>query len=310
MLIKDEYAKDSGAWCNLNRPELSESDVDIVVFGIPFDKGVSYRSGASEGPDVLRRNTFTSTPYTEQLESIENLTVFDAGNFVGEDRDALFAEITDYVSLLVNKGIFFTAIGGDHSVTIPLEKGIDKALDEPFGIIHIDAHSDLCDTLGGDKLSHGCVQRRALELDNISGPNNLYFVGIRSIEPDEYEFKQKNPLNIKTAYQCQKMGIEKVAEDVVAKMSRYDKVYVTLDIDCLDPAFAAGTGTPQFGGLYSRQLLDFLEIIFEKLNIIAFDIVEVAPPLDPSLTSMFAARKLLTECWGHQARKIGKLEIK
>ena len=192
-------------------------------------------------------------------------------------------------------------------MTIPIEAGIDKALSEPFGVIHIDAHFDLCDTLCGDPLSHGSVQRRALDLKNIESTDNLYFIGIRSIEPDEYEFKQKNRINVASSYDCHKFGICKAAEDAAAKMSGFGKVYITLDIDCLDPAYAAGTGTPQFGGLYSRQLLDLLEILFRELNIIAFDVVEVAPALDPSLTSMFAARKLITECWGHLARKKGIL---
>lgn len=308
MLVKDEFARDNGAWCNLNKPELSEKEVDVVIFGIPFDEGVSYRSGASEGPGVLRKNTFSSTPYTERLESFSDLKVLDAGDFRSENRVELFSEITDYVKELVENNILFTGIGGDHSVTIPIEAGIDKALNEQFGIIHLDAHMDLCDSLCGDRLSHGCVQRRALELKNIDGTDNFYFVGIRSIEPDEYEFKEKNRLNVATSYECHKSGIHKVAEDVVAKMSRFNKIFITLDIDCLDQAFAAGTGTPQFGGLYSRQLLDLLEILFDKLNIIAFDVVEVAPPLDPSLSSMFAARKLITECWGHWARKTGKLK--
>ncbi len=307
MLLKDEFAKDSGAWCSLNRPDLSEKEVDVVIFGIPFDEGVSYRSGAADGPSVLRKNTFSSTPYTEQFESIEAMKVFDAGDFKGETREKLFDEVADYVGRLVKNGIFFTAVGGDHSVTIPIEAGIDRALNEQFGIIHIDAHFDLCDTLCGDPLSHGSVQRRALDLKNIGGTDNLYFIGIRSIEPDEYEFKQKNNINVKSSYECHKYGIQKAAEDAMAKMSRFGKVYITLDIDCLDPAYAAGTGTPQFGGLYSRQLLDLLEILFRELNIIAFDVVEVAPALDPSLTAMFAARKLITECWGYHAKKIGIL---
>ncbi|QHI71434.1 agmatinase [Aminipila terrae] len=307
MLEKDQFAKDSGAWCNLNHPEMSEKESDLVIFGIPFDKGVSYRAGASKGPSVLRENTFCSTPYTEQFESFARLNVHDAGDFKGNNRDELFEEITDYVCHLVKNNIFFTAVGGDHSVTIPIEAGIDRALDEQFGIIHIDAHFDLCDTLNGDFLSHGSVERRALDLKNISGTDNLYFVGIRSIEPDEFAFKEKNHINVQSAFNCHKLSIEKVAEDVVAKMSKFNKVYITLDIDCLDPAFAAGTGTPQFGGLYSRQLLELLDILFNKLNIIAFDVVEVAPELDPSLTSMFAARRIITECWGHYARKIGKI---
>lgn len=307
MLERDQFAKDSGAWCNLNKPEMSEKEADLVIFGIPFDKGVSYRAGASKGPSVLRENTFCSTPYTEQFESFARLNVYDAGDFKGDNRDELFDEVTGYVCELVKNNIFFTAVGGDHSVTIPIEAGIDRALDEQFGIIHIDAHFDLCDTLNGDPLSHGSVQRRALDLKNVAGTDNLYFVGIRSIEPDEYAFKEKNHINVQNAFNCHKFGMEKVAEDIVAKMSKFNKVYITLDIDCLDPAFAAGTGTPQFGGLYSRQVLELLDILFNKLNIIAFDVVEVAPALDPSLTAMFAARRIITESWGHYARKIGKI---
>jgi agmatinase len=307
MLERDQFAKDSGAWCSLNKPVMSEKEADLVIFGVPFDKGVSYRAGASKGPSILRENTFCSTPYTEQFESFARLNVYDAGDFKGDNRDELFEEITEYVSELVKNNIFFTAVGGDHSITIPIEAGIDRALDEQFGIIHIDAHFDLCDTLNGDPLSHGSVERRALDLKNVAGTDNLYFVGIRSIEPDEYAFKEKNHINVQNAFNCHKFGMEKVAEDVIATMSKFDKVYITLDIDCLDPAFAAGTGTPQFGGLYSRQVLELLDILFNKLNIIAFDVVEVAPALDPSLTSMFAARRIITESWGHYARKIGKI---
>lgn len=308
MRKKDKYAMDPGAWCGLNKPDSAPSEADVVVFGIPFDEGVSYRSGAIDGPGVLRQNTFTSTPYTECFQDFSSLIVHDAGDFTDTCRDQLFEEVTQFVSQLVKQGVFFTAVGGDHSVTIPIEAGIDRALDEPFGIIHLDAHFDLCDTLGGDPLSHGSVQRRALELKNIKGTENICFIGIRSIEPDEYEFKQKNDLHVHSAYDCHKRGMEKVAAEAVKQMSQFNKVYITLDIDCLDPAFASGTGTPQFGGLYSRQLLDLLEVLFRDLNIIAFDVVEVAPPLDPSLTSMFAARKLITECWGHLARKMGKLD--
>lgn len=308
MLKRDWFAQKNEIWCGLNRPDLSEGESDIVIFGIPYDKGVSYRSGAAQGPSVLRENTLASTPYTERFECMDELRIYDAGDFYGDDRNLLFQEIQDYVSELVKRKIFFTMVGGDHSVTIPVQAGIDDALDEEFGIIHIDAHFDLCDSLCGDYLSHGCTERRALELKNIRGTENIYFVGIRSIEPDEYEFKKKNAIQVKSAWDCHHFGIEKIAEQVVASMSRYDKIYITLDIDCLDPAFAAGTGTPQFGGLYSRQLLSLLEILFEKLNIIAFDVVEVAPPLDPSLTSMFAARKLITECWGFHAKKLGKLK--
>lgn len=310
MLKKDKYAKSSETWCGTNQPNLSEEQADVVVFGIPFDEGVSYRAGAAEAPRMLRANTITSTPFTENFESFEAMTIFDGGDFIGENRQTLFSEVEEYVKKMVEKGVFFTMIGGDHSVTIPVQKGIDGALTEEFGIIHVDAHFDLCDDMGGERYSHGSVERRALDLKNINGLENLYFVGIRSIESDEFEFLKKKKAHIRSAKDCHQMGIEKVAEDVVNQMNKFSKIYLTIDIDCLDPAFAAGTGTPQLGGLYSRQLLTFLEIVFKKLNIIGFDIVEVAPPLDPSLTAMFAARRILTECWAHHGRKQGKVTEK
>ncbi|MCL1982754.1 MAG: agmatinase [Clostridiales bacterium] len=306
---KDEYAKSSGIWCGLNRPDLTEKEADIVVFGIPYDEAASYRKGAAEAPSVLRANTFTSAPSTEEGKSIEELIVYDAGDFAEKDRERLHSEVSEYVCGLVKDGVFFTCVGGDHSVTIPIEAGVDRALGGQFGIIHIDAHSDLCDTLGGDRYSHGCVQRRALELENIAGPENIYFVGIRSFEPDEIAFLKENWVNMKTAKQVFAEGVQSVAEEVVAEMQQFSHVYVTVDIDGLDPAYAAGTGTPQPGGLSSRELLYLLEEIFQNLNVVGFDVVEVAPSLDPSLSSMFAARKIITECWGHYLDKIKKTHL-
>jgi len=298
-LTKDEYAKSKEIWCGLNKTDISEVDADVVVFGIPYDEAVSYRKGAAKAPATLRANTFTASPFTEDGASLEALKVYDAGDFTEKAREKLYAEVEQYVCSLVKGGVFFTCIGGDHSVTIPIEAGVDKALDGQFGIIHIDAHSDLCDTLGGDKYSHGCVQRRAFELGNIGGSENFYFVGIRSFEPDEIMFLKENKVSMKTAKQIYAEGIQSVADDVVRKMKKFSHIYLTVDIDGLDPAYAAGTGTPQFGGLSSRELLYLLEVIFGNLNVIGFDVVEVAPELDPALTSMFATRKIITECWGH-----------
>jgi len=308
MKTINELAKNPEIWCGLNRPEMTEDTVDAVIFGIPFDGGVSYRGGAAEAPDLLRANTKSSTPSTERLSYYKEFNVLDAGNFTGEDRDAMFREIQEYVHGLVEKGIRFTMIGGDHSVTIPVERGIDEALSEPFGIIHVDAHMDLSYELEGDPLSHGSTEQRALELANIDSTENLYFIGIRSIEPDEFEFARGHHIQVKTAYDCFREGMEAVASDCVAKMKKFSKVYLTFDIDALDPGFAGGTGTPQFGGITPRMALTLLEKLFTELNIIGFDIVEIAPPLDDSLASMYAGRKILTEGWGYWADQIGKLE--
>ena len=319
MQVKKDYALNTETWCGLNKPHMDEKEADAVIFGIPYDGGVSYRGGAAEAPDLLRANTLCSTPTTEKLEAYFDFNIVDGGNFVVEEgegifadgsREAMFGEVQEYVASLVRDGVKFTMVGGDHSVTIPVERGINDAVDEDFGIIHIDAHMDLCDALDGDYLSHGNTERRALELENVSSFENLYFIGIRSIEPDEFELYKENDIQVKTAYDCYKEGIESVADDCIEKMKKFNKVYLTFDIDALDPAYAAGTGTPQFGGLTSRMALTLLEKIFTNLNIIGFDVVEIAPPLDPSLAAMYAGRKIITEAWGYWAKEIGKLDSK
>ena len=137
MLKKSKDVLDPQSWCGLNRPDKKETEVDAVIFGIPFDGGVSCRGGAAQAPEVLRANTKHSTPSTERLYYYDSFELLDAGDFVNEDRDALFAEVQAYVKTLVAQGVKFTMVGGDHSVTIPVERGINDALNEEFGIIHM-----------------------------------------------------------------------------------------------------------------------------------------------------------------------------
>ena len=299
MKTVDEMIKDTTLWAGLNKPGISLDSCDIVVFGIPFDGGVSYRSGTRNAPKELRNMTYTISPTTETFESFDNLKILDFGDY---ENDWL-KDVELSVANIVSKGKFFTMIGGDHSTTIPVHRGIDKAINGSLGIIHIDAHFDLCDDMDGNKLSHGSTERRALELDSVGGVENIFFIGIRSIESDEMDFVHNNPIQVITSKEYDYIGTEVVINRVQKAMSQFDNIYITLDIDSLDPAYAAGTGTPQFGGLTSRQLLNLLEGLFE-LNIIGMDIVEVAPNLDDSLSSLFAARKIITESWGHINRKL------
>jgi|LGOV01.1.fsa_nt_gb agmatinase len=286
-----------GIWAGLNQPDITIKDSDVVVLSVPFDGGVSFRNGAKDGPEAIRSITYSIAPTTEDFRSIKHINVKDIGDVDGTTRDELFSNTEQIVEDLVKKNKRFTIIGGDHSITIPVLRGINKAVDKNFGIIHIDAHFDLCDTLEGDHLSHGSTERRALELEYVDS-DSQFFIGIRSIEEDELEFISNNPVNVINAKRFNQLGVDEVFNQVKEVMEKFEAIYITLDIDCLDPAYAAGTGTPQFGGLTSRQLLDLLEKLF-TLPIIGFDVVEVAPKLDPALTSVFAARKIITECWGH-----------
>lgn len=291
-------ADDPGIWAGLNHPELPLEQADVAVFGIPYDGGVSFRSGAAEAPEQLRKITYTISPTTEDFRDFSALKVKDLGDCTGS-REEMFAQAQNLAARAVEAGKFFVMIGGDHSTTIPVHRGVDQALKEEFGILHFDAHFDLCDEMHGDPLSHGSTERRAVELPHVGDSDHLCFVGIRSIESDELAFFQSHKLNVVSAADVEHLGTAAALERIVACMKRFPKVYLTLDIDCLDPAYAPGTGTPQFGGLTARQLLDLLRGVFEQLNVIGMDVVEVAPRLDPAMTALFAARKIVTECWAH-----------
>lgn len=291
-----------GGLCDGQGKPVNLKEADIVVFGISYDDNVSYRKGAKEGPAAIRKSTEPIPPTTEYFEDLSGTKVVDLGDFYDDDCNRLFEKVEQEVQVLVRNQKFFTMIGGDHSVTIPVLRGIDKAIEHNFGIIHIDAHFDLCDELSGSKVSHGCTQRRAVELNHIKDSESIFFIGIRSAEIDEIDFMKENKVNVINAASFEEMGTKKVIETVKEKMKNFKSIYITLDIDSLDPAYAAGTGTPKFGGLTSRQILNLLKGLFE-LPIIGFDVVEVAPSLDSSMSSVYAAQRIITECWGHQMRK-------
>jgi len=305
MKRTDEMIQAGGLWggmCEGPATTENEKTADIVVFGIPYDGNVSYREGAQDGPAAIRESAAPIAATTEYFEDLTGTKVVDLGDFEGEECETIFADVEEKVAELVKNKKFFTMIGGDHSVTIPVLRGIDKAIDHEFGIIHIDAHFDLCDELEDNCLSHGCTERRAVEMEHVKDSDSIFFVAVRSCELSELEFMKHNKMNIINAADYERMGTDKVVQAVVEKMKRFKSVYLTVDIDCLDPAFAAGTGTPKFGGISARQLLDFLRGIFE-LPIIGFDVVEVAPKLDAAWTSVYAGQRVITECWGHQIRK-------
>ena len=297
-----EMIKDKKIWAGLNCPDIPMEQADIIIFGIPYDGGISFRAGAKDAPRELRAITYTIDPTTERLESIDSLKVRDMGDISGENREEIFQRAEAITSKAYQSGRFITMIGGDHSTTIPVLRGIDQIRTEPLGIIHLDAHFDLCDAMAGNKLSHGCTERRALELNCVEDISHIYFVGIRSIELQELSFIRDKKLNIIKAMDFRRQGVEKSLEMIKEKMTKFSGIYLTIDIDVLDPAYAPGTGTPKFGGLDSRELLDLLYGLFD-LPIIGFDMVEVAPSLDDSKIALFAARKIIIECWGHYFRK-------
>lgn len=283
----------------------SAEDAAIGIMGIPFDAAVSFRPGAAHAPAKIRAMSHFIAPITEEGHLIKNLTIRDYGDV---DRDLDWMRYFGTVGEAALKALahpFTLFLGGDHSVTIPLHRAFDQVVGHDFGILHLDAHTDLCDTFEGHRWSHACTERRALELPHLK-PENLVFCGIRAFEAEELDFLAANPgIGLHTARAIHQRGIEATAARVVEQLSKVDTIYLTLDIDCLDPAYAPGTGTPESGGLTSRQLLEFLRLIFEKLPIRAMDIVEVSPPLDTSDITSVAALKVIYEVFGWLDQRSG-----
>ncbi|MDW7738504.1 MAG: agmatinase [Bacillota bacterium] len=290
--------KNPKTWNGLNSPELDLNEAAIAVLGLPYDGATSFRKGAAEAPDRIREISEHIPPTTEQGHSIEKIRVVDLGNLSPEGlpQPDYFKRIESAAYELL-KSTFTTFIGGDHSVTIPILHAANKIWGNRLGIIHLDAHLDLCEEIDGNRLSHGCTHRRNLENSKIP-VHQIHFIGIRSFETQEACFISNKEFNIYTAADINAQGIELIAKNVVSSLVKCKAVYITIDIDFLDPSTAPGTGTPKPGGFTTRDLFRFLSS-FSTLPVIGMDLVEVSPPLDHNDITSFAAQRVITESWGY-----------
>ncbi|MCC5911390.1 MAG: agmatinase [Clostridiaceae bacterium] len=283
--------------------ELYTNDIEtsnIAILGIPFDGAVSNAKGAAEAPDKIRELSRILPPITEEGILLKDFKVYDHENVeINLDWEKYFKSVEKEARALLESDKFCLFLGGDHAVSIPLETAFSKVhRNQKIGVIHFDSHPDIIDTYDGHPWSHACTQRRALELKNIK-PEGLTFIGLRSYMEEELEFFEKHPeIKIIGAREVYKKGIEYVLEIVKDRYKNYDKIYITLDIDVLDPAFAPGTGTPEAGGLSTRELIELVREMVLTLPVQAMDIVEVSPRLDSSDITSWAALKIIYEVFG------------
>ena len=273
-------------------------DAHVGVMGVPFDKAASYRKGAAFAPERIRAITPHVAPVTEEGQRLTNIQICDYGDVSPDlNWERYFAAVTELAGDVLRHS-FALFLGGDHSVTIPLFKAFSHQAQGIIGVIHLDAHPDLMDNFEGHHWSHACTARRVLDDPHIED-RHLAFIGLRSWVDEELTFLEEHT-NI-GVYNARKVYLEKttaVAEAVVAQLRYVDTVYLTLDIDCLDPAYAPGTGTPEAGGFSTRDLLELLRIFFANLPVRAMDIVEVSPPLDCADITSIAAIKVIYEVLG------------
>jgi agmatinase len=279
-----------GLWADLSQTNFTPADSDFTVIGVPYDGAACARKGAALGPERIRFWSTHLTPFSEDRTRLGNIRISDQGDIPVSDQVQDFERVRETVAELPNVPII---LGGDHSISIPVfQAQRERYKDQRLGVLWVDAHPDLCDVFTDSRLSHACVLRRALEFG--IEPQDVCLVGLRSWEEQEIDLIENGGLNVYTAALIAERGMKSVASSVYSKLSKCDAVHISLDIDCLDPAFAPGTGIPDSGGLTSREVITLIKSM-QGLPLVGLDLVEVAPPLDPSEATIFAALKIIME---------------
>ncbi|MCS7233462.1 MAG: agmatinase [Synergistetes bacterium] len=252
----------------------------MVLWGVPLDETTSFRKGTCLGPERIRMVSYGIETYSPNFDrDLTEVKFFDAGNILlprGNLKKSL-NNIEKFAYGFLKQGYKLITLGGEHLLSLPLIKS--AFLNFPnLKVIHLDAHADLRERYFGNGLSHASVMKRVCDF---LSPSNLYQFGIRSGSKDEFEFAKKNT-------QIFPFSLEGI-ENLKTKLSS-EPIYLSIDIDVIDPAFAPGTGTPEPNGVTPRELFDFLYKL-QGLNIIAVDIVEISPPNDFSdITSLLGAK--------------------
>ncbi len=282
--------------------ELAKRNVDVAIIGAPFDDAVSHRPGARFGPRAIREAQYTSgSIHSLQLgiEPFEVLTVVDAGdaNIVPSWIERGHALIHRKVREVAATGAIPIVLGGDHSITWPSATAVAEVRRPgSIGIVHFDAHADTANDDWGVLAGHGTPMRRLIESGAVAG-RNFVQIGLRGYWPpvETFEWMQEHGLRYHFMTEVEERGAEAVIDDAIAEaLDGPDSIYLSLDIDVVDPGLAPGTGTPEPGGFITRELLRAIRRIVGRVELAGMDIVEVSPPYDHAeVTAMIANRAAL-----------------
>lgn len=272
-----------------------EYDVaNVVIYGAPMDYTVSYRPGARFGPEKIRNVSVALEEYSPYRDrSLDEINFYDAGDLVLPfgNVDKSLQMIYETTKMIYEDKKFPIMLGGEHLVSLPAIQAAYEYF-KNLKVIHLDAHTDLRNDYEGEVNSHATVIKKVADLVDAS---NVFQLGIRSGTREEFAYGKMNT----------NLYFNRLIEplDEVVEKCAANPVYITLDIDVLDPAFAPGTGTPEPGGVSFRELLYAFDK-FNKLNVIGFDLVEVAPPYDHADITSIVAAKIVREALLGFAKKI------
>jgi guanidinobutyrase len=294
----NDLARFSGPNTFMRLPSVNALDgLDVAVLGIPMDIGTSWRSGTRFGPKQIRAESAMIRPYNMATGAapFESLQVADIGDLAINtfSLSESIRIIADSYTAILEHDVIPMAMGGDHSITLPILRAIaDKH--GPVALVHVDAHADVNDEMFGERETHGTVFRRAYE-EGLIDPEKTYQIGLRGTGYGSGDFSeaqgwgfQQFPAHDLWHRSLAGMGAE-IRRDIGDRPT-----YVTYDIDSLDPAFAPGTGTPEVGGLTTPQALELIRSL-KGVRIVGCDLVEVSPPYDASGNTALTGANLLYE---------------
>ena len=273
------------------------ADLDVAVVGVPFDIGTSNRPGARFGPRGIRGESVLLRPYNMATRAapFDSLRIDDTGDVASSPYDLLAAveAIEAHFDELLGHGVVTATMGGDHTVVLPILKAMAER-HGPVGLVHVDAHTDVNDTMFGSKITHGTPFRRAVEA-GVLDCDRVVQIGVRGTgyEADDFDWSRRQGFRVVQAEECWHRSLEPLMDEVRDQVGG-GPVYLSFDIDGLDPAFAPGTGTPEVGGLTVPQALEVIRGC-RGLELVGCDVVEVAPIYDTSGTTSLVGANLLYE---------------
>ena len=273
------------------------ADLDVAVVGVPFDLGTSNRPGARFGPRGIRAESVLIRPYNMATRAapFDSLRVDDVGD-VATNAFSLtdsVARIEARYDELMAHGVATLTMGGDHTVVLPILRALARR-HGPLGLVHVDAHTDINDTMFGERITHGTPFRRAVE-EGLLDTGRVVQIGVRATgyAADDFDWSREQGFRVVQVEECWHRSLEPLMVEVREQLAG-GPVYISFDIDGLDPAFAPGTGTPEIGGLTVPQALEIIRGC-HGLDLVGADLVEVAPVYDASGTTALTAANLLYE---------------
>ena len=294
----NDLARFSGPNTFMRLPAANDLDgLDVAVLGVPLDIGTSWRSGTRFGPKQVRAESAMIRPYNLATGAapFDSLQVADVGDlaintFSLSDSLRIIAE--SYAAILTSDAIPL-AIGGDHSITLPILRAM-AGKHGPVALVHVDAHADVNDEMFGEREAHGTVFRRAWE-EGLIQPDKTYQVGLRGTGYAASDFAEAAGWGFQQfpAHELWHKSLASLGDEIRRDIGERP-VYITYDIDSLDPAFAPGTGTPEIGGLTTPQALELIRAL-RGLNVVGADLVEVSPPYDTSGNTALTGANILYE---------------